>query len=67
MVGNSAAVQADVFDRRVLEESGIFNARAYRRASGIPPDADPIADYLDRGWRAGIEPGPAFECAWLHP
>lgn len=67
MVETVAARNADSAGRRTLEESGIFDERAYRAASRLSANADPIADYLDHGWQAGIEPNPALECGWLYP
>ena len=67
MAETVTAGKADILDSRVLETSGILDARAYRAASGVPDGTNPIADYLHRGWQAGIEPSATLECNWLHP
>src|SRR5438445_8666301 len=67
MAETMAADNADIVGRRALQESGLLDARAYRAASGIPAGADPILDYLRRGWHAGIEPSATLECNWLYP
>src|SRR6266567_3169782 len=62
-----AADSADNVGGRVLEQSGLLDARAYRAASGVPAGPHVISDYLHRGWHAGIEPSTTLECNWLHP
>jgi glycosyltransferase involved in cell wall biosynthesis len=61
------ADSADIVGCRVLEQSGLLDARAYRAAASASAGADPISDYLRRGWQAGIEPSATLECNWLHP
>jgi glycosyltransferase involved in cell wall biosynthesis len=52
---------------RLLEASGLFDEAAYRAASGVDESANAAEHYLTVGWREGVEPGPEFEGAFLHP
>src|SRR5712671_457135 len=67
MAETSATHDADALGCRLLEESGLLDSQAYRATSGVPACTNVIADYLHRGWYAGIEPSATLECSWLYP
>ena len=52
-------------DGKLLEESGLFDADAYRAAAGIDAATNAAEHYLAVGWRQKIEPGPDFEGRFL--
>ena len=54
-------------DGKLLEESGLFDADAYRAAAGIDAATNAAEHYLAVGWRQKIEPGPDFEGRFLDP
>jgi SAM-dependent methyltransferase len=60
------ASEPDGEPRKIIEESGLFDAAWYRAAY---PDVaaaglDPIAHYLHHGAREGRNPGPGFDTIW---
>jgi len=48
--------------RRIIRQSGLFDAEAYLRERPVVAamGLDPIDHYLDEGWKQGADPGPAF-------
>jgi glycosyltransferase involved in cell wall biosynthesis len=54
-------------DGKLLEESGLFDADAYRAAAGIDAATNAAEHYLAVGWRQKIDPGPDFEGRFLEP
>jgi glycosyltransferase involved in cell wall biosynthesis len=52
-------------DGRLLEESGLLDADAYRAVAGIDAATNAAEHYLAVGWRQKIEPGPDFEGHFL--
>lgn len=49
--------------RREVVASGLFDERWYRVHAGVE-DGDAVRHYLERGWRTGHSPSPAFAPAW---
>jgi glycosyltransferase involved in cell wall biosynthesis len=54
-------------DGKLLKESGLLDADAYRAAAGIDAATNAAEHYLAAGWRQGLEPGPDFEGGFLYP
>jgi glycosyltransferase involved in cell wall biosynthesis len=54
-------------DCRLLEDSGLFDTQMYRVAAALDDQVDPVEHYLLHGWQSGVEPGPNFDGAFLHP
>jgi glycosyltransferase involved in cell wall biosynthesis len=51
-------------DRRIIEESGFFDADWYRARYPDVEGLDPLDHYLAHGWVEGRSPGPDFDGAW---
>jgi glycosyltransferase involved in cell wall biosynthesis/predicted nuclease with TOPRIM domain len=70
---NSLAVQRQSLpedreaDGKLLEDSGLLDADAYRAAAGINAAINAAEHYLTAGWHQGLEPGPDFEGGFLDP
>lgn len=56
-----------VADSQLLEESGLFDATAYRALAGLKKETNATEHYLLEGWRMGIEPVRNFEGTFLYP
>jgi glycosyltransferase involved in cell wall biosynthesis len=54
-------------DCKLLEESELLDADAYRAAAGINAAINAAEHYLTAGWHQGLEPGPKFEGGFLDP
>lgn len=53
------------FDLAALAESGLFDAKAYARASGLErSDERLLVHYLTAGWRAGLDPSEGFSTSF---
>src|SRR5262249_26585691 len=59
--------EARAMDGRLLEPSGLLNEANYRAGAKLDPTVNAAEHYLTMGWRQGLEPGPRFEGAFLHP
>jgi len=59
--------EARATDGRLLEPSGLLDEANYRAAAKLDPTVNAAEHYLKVGWRQGLEPGPRFEGAFLHP
>jgi glycosyltransferase involved in cell wall biosynthesis len=66
MSGLSGKGYNAVADRRLLEESGLFDAENYRAAAGLDGTISPEEHYLQEGWRKGLEPSTNFEGSFLY-
>lgn len=51
----------------MLLASGLFNESWYRKQSGARGYDDPAGHYVNSGWRAGLEPNPAFPGSFFLP
>lgn len=51
----------------ILSLSGMLDVDGYRQRQHLPPDIDPVAHYLDYGWKEGIEPCDDFQGSFLYP
>ncbi len=54
-------------DRALLAESRIFDEPGYIARAGEEARPDPIAHYLETGWRIGLEPNGSFPGSVLQP
>jgi glycosyltransferase involved in cell wall biosynthesis len=61
------ASQGCVGARRLLEASSLLDVAWYRGVAALPAGADPAEHYVTAGWKEGLEPGPAFDGAFLDP
>ena len=62
-MGSEAHIaHATLAERRLISESGFFDAAWYRETyDDVPSDADPLDHYLNRGAVRGYAPGPTFD------
>ena len=54
-------------DCRLLEDSGLLDAKMYGASAGLDAGARAAKHYLLHGWRAGLEPNRDFEGRFLYP
>ncbi|WP_423414770.1 rhamnan synthesis F family protein [Hyphomicrobium sp. B1] len=51
----------------LLAASELFDRSFYVAQARLAPRIDPIAHYLEVGWKLGLEPGPHFDGVFLKP
>jgi glycosyltransferase involved in cell wall biosynthesis len=51
----------------MIQASGLFDERYYRRMAQLDPSLDALSHYLEDGWRTGVPTSPEFDGVLLGP